>query len=268
VEHAVTRSVRDSAALLDATSGPDLGDPYPAPAPARGFLAEAGADPGRLRVAFSGLPAGGHAADPECLEALDDAARLLEGLGHHVFERHLDVLTDEVGAAIGTIYSGFTAWVLEYWIAKLGRSPADDEIEPLTRLYWDLGKGVSAAQYLLARDVLFAFSRRVARLLADVDVWLTPTLAQPPLALGAIDAGVDPHLAMDRIGDFVAFPLIVANVTGAPAMSVPLHWTAGGLPVGVHFMARFGDEATLFRLASQLEAARPWAARRPSIGQD
>ncbi len=264
VEHALTRSVRDSAALLDATSGPDPGDPYPAPPRARPFTAEVGADPGRLRIAFSARPAGGHPVHHDCVAALDDALRLCDALGHEVVERDLPGLTGEVDDAIGTIIHGTVAWILGYWIRRLGREPRDGEIEPLTRAYWEAGRRVTAADHLLAIGVLQRFSRTVATFLGDVDAWLTPTLAEPPTPLGEmVSTPEEPLRSLERSARFVAFPAIVANITGGPAMSVPLSWNAAGLPVGVHFLGRVGDEATLLRLAAQLEDARPWAGRRP-----
>jgi amidase len=267
VEHALTRSVRDSAALLDATAGPDLGDPYPAPAPRRPFLAEVGADPGRLRIAWSARTANGAAAHPDCLAALGDAVELCADLGHELVERDLPGLTPAVGTAIGTNWRAAVAWIVGYWIRRRGREPRDGELEPLTHLWWREGRRTPAADYLLALDDLRAFSRVVARWFADegIDAWLTPTLSEPPVPLGEIvSTAAEPLRAAERSHGFIGFPAVVANITGGPAMSVPLWWNATGLPVGVHFLGRFGDEATLLRLASQLEQARPWATRRPS----
>ena len=252
--------MRDSATLLDATAGPDLGDPYVAPAPERPFAAEVGRDPGRLRIGFSLRPVEGHSVHPDCVAALHDAARLCEDLGHTVVERDLPYLTPEVGSAIGTVWAAAVDWILGYWIRRLGRAPESDEIEPLTREYWEESKAVSGGDYLTAVETLQRFSRSVARFLTTIDVWLTPTLAQPPLPLGSI--------AQDsrNAGDFVAFAGVIANITGGPAMSVPLHWSGAGLPIGVHFLGRHGDDALLLRLAGQLEAARPWAHRWPGSG--
>jgi amidase len=265
-EHALTRSVRDSAALLDATSGPDLGDPYWAPPPARPFLAEVGADPGRLRVGFSARTPEGTLGHPDCLAALDDAAALCESLGHDVFEVELPAIDGRVGPAIGTAFNAATAWILAYWIRHLGREPRDDEIEPLTNLYWQHGRRVSAADYLMAIGDLQSFARRVAGFLTTVDVWLTPTLSAPPLPIGVMaPTPDDPAHGAAQAGATVQYAGVVANITGSPAMSVPLFWSEAGLPIGVHFLGRFGDEATLFRLAAQLEAARPWAHRVPPV---
>ena len=265
-EHALTRTVRDSAALLDATHGPDLGDPYPAPVPARPFAAEVGADPGRLRIGFTARTPEGVVPHPDCAAALDDAARLCESLGHELIEADLPGLTPEVGASIGTIFFAATAWIVQYWADRLGRAPGADDLEPLTRAYWDLGRDVPAAAYLQAQERCQRFARGVARFLTGFDVWLTPTLSAPPERIGAITSNAkDPMRALEVGAKTVAYAGVVANITGNPAMSVPLFWNADGLPIGVHFLGRFGDEATLFRLAGQLETARPWAHRRPAV---
>ena len=266
VEHALTVSVRDSAALLDATAGPAPGDPYPAPPRQRPFAAEVGADPGRLRIAYTARTPGGTLGHPDCVAALDDAVARCDALGHEVVEAELPGLDDRVGAAIGTVFNAATAWIVAYWTRRLGREPGPDELEPLTRAYADAGRGVSAADYLLAVEELQRFSRTVAAFLTDVDVWLTPTMSEPPARIGEIAAAPgDPLRAIARGARTVAYPAVVANITGNPAMSVPLWWNEDGLPIGVHFLGRFGDEATLFRLAGQLEAARPWRDRRPPV---
>ncbi len=266
VEHALTVSVRDSAALLDATAGGAPGDPYPAPPPLRPFAAEVGADPGRLRVAYTPRVPGGALGHPDCVAALDDAVALCDALGHEVVEADLPGLDGAVGDAIGTVFNAATAWIVGYWVRRIGREPGPADLEPLTRAYLDVGRAVGAADYLLAVETLQRFARRVAAFLTDVDVWLTPTMSEPPAAIGEITAAPDdPLRAIGRGARTVAYPAVVANITGNPAMSVPLWWNAAGLPIGVHFLGRFGDEATLFRLAAQLEAARPWARRRPPV---
>lgn len=255
VEHALTRSVRDSAVLLDATAGPDLGDPYWAPTPTRRFAEEVGAHPGALRVAFTARPPGGEPVHPDCVAAVQEAATLCAELGHEVVERELPGIDEQVGQAINVVFGTAVAWILAYWVRKLGREPEPEELEPDTRAWAEQGTKTTAADYLLAVQDLQAFSRTVARFFTEVDVWLTPTLAAPPPL----------HEDTAASAAFVAFPAWVANATGNPAMSVPLCWSDGGLPIGVHFLGRFGDEATLLRLASQLEEARPWARRAPAL---
>jgi amidase len=266
VEHALTRSVRDSAALLDATSSPDLGDPYWAPPPARPFLDEVGADPGRLRIGYTTLTPDGDQGHPDCVAAAGHAARLCASLGHDVTETDWPGFTPEVGAAIGTMIYGATAWILRYWIGKVGREPGEDEIEPLTRALWQAGEKITAADWLLAVEDIQRFSRRVARFFTGFDAFLTPTMSSPPLPLGEmVSTSADPWRSLQVSGQTVRYAGVVANLAGNPAMSVPLWWNDDGLPVGAHFLGRFGDEATLFRLAAQLEAAQPWAGRRPAV---
>ncbi len=266
VEHALTVSVRDSAALLDATTGAAPGDPYPAPPRARPFAAEVGADPGRLRIAYtSRLPDGG-LGHPDCVRALDEAVALCDELGHDLVEADLPGLDGAVGAAIGTVFNAATSWIVAYWVRHRGREPEPGELDPLTRAYREAGTHVTAADYLLAIGDLQKFARTVARFLTGVDLWLTPTMSAPPARIGEITStAAEPKRALQRGAPTVAYPLVVANITGNPAMSVPLAHAPDGMPLGVHFLGRFGDEATLFRLAAQLEEARPWSGRRPPI---
>ena len=266
VEHAITISVRDSAALLDATAGPDIGDPYPAPPPARPFRAEVGVDPGRLRIGYTARTPGGGLGHPDCVAAVEDAVALCAALGHDVVEADLPGLDERVGRAIGTMFDAATAWIVGYWVRRLGREPEPGELEPLTNHYRVGGQRLSAPDLMLAVEDLQRFARTVARFLTGVDLWLTPTMSEPPTPLGEITAAPDgPQRVVRRGARTVEYPAVVANITGNPAMSVPLWWNAAGLPVGVHFLGRFGDEATLLRLAAQLEAARPWAGRTPAV---
>ncbi len=264
-EHAVTISVRDSAALLDATAGYDAGDPYIAPLPARPFALEVGADPGKLRIAYSLTPPNGAAVHPDCIAAVNDAAKLCEQLGHHVTEAAPQLHGEMLGKAFFTVWSAGCAWTIDSYAFAVGGKPNDDQIEPLTRVMIELGRKRSAPEYLLAVQTLQIFARRIAQFMNDYDVLLTPVLAEPPVLLGTFDATPEDAMAgMKRSGSFSPFTAI-QNMTGQPAMSVPLYWNADNLPIGVQFAARYGDEATLFRLAAQLEAARPWANRRPPI---
>ncbi|MDP9183296.1 MAG: amidase [Actinomycetota bacterium] len=257
-ERAVTRSVRDSAALLDATAGAMSGDPYAAPPLLRSLLDEVGCDPGRLRIAWTPRTPAGSPGHADAVAAVKDAVQLLESLGHELVEEDLPGLDDQVGAAIGTFFDAATAWVVAYWTRRVGRSPDPAELEEATWLRWEAGRDVGAAAYLEAVEVLQRFSRVVAAFLTRYDGWLTPTMSAPPRLLGTITGG-------DFGGETVEYPLVVANITGNPGMSVPLHWTSAGLPMGVHVLGRYGDEATLIRLASQLEQARPWAHRMPTV---
>ena len=265
VEFALTRSVRDAAVLLGALAGPDLGDPYWAPPVGGTFANEVGADPGRRRIAFCDHTPDGTPVHADCLAAVRDAASLCESLGHDVVERELPGVDDRP-YALDAIDAGAIGWILAYWIRKVGREPGVDEIEPLTRAMWDMSRSVSAAGYLLAVQDAQALGRTIAAFFTEIDLWLTPTLAQPPVPIGHISGTIDdPGQVMQRFGEFIGFPAWVANATGVPAMSVPLYWNADGVPIGVHFLTRFGDEATLLRLAAQLEQAQPWAGRRPLL---
>jgi amidase len=265
VEHALTRSVRDSAALLDATSGGAPGDPYCAPPPARPFLQEVGAPAGRLRIAWSTRTPLGAEVHPDCAEAVRDAAKLCVELGHEVVEAAPAVDGELVWRSFTTVLAAGFAWAVDDWARRLGRQPTADRFEPFVWAFTERGRQTSASGYLLAVQDLQRISRQIAGFFAGHDVWLTPTLGAPPVPLGTFGyAGGDPFEVRRRMAAFSPFASI-ANVTGQPAMSVPTYWTAAGLPVGTHYAARFGDEATLFRLAAQLEAARPWSRRRPPV---
>jgi len=164
------------------------------------------------------------------------------------------------------MFDAATSWILDYWTTRLGREPSDDEIEPLTRAFWTSGREVRAATYLSAIETLQRFARRVAAFLLDVDVFLSPAVSAPPLPLGLmVSTPEDPYAGLEESSKTTGYSLLIANLTGNPAMSVPLHWTSDGLPIGMHFLGRYGDEATLFRLAGQLERARPWADRHPAV---
>lgn len=265
VDHAITRSVRDSAALLDATAGPDVGDPYWAPPPARPFLQEVGADPGRLRIALTTRTATGVKVHADCIKAVQSAAALCADLGHEVAEAGPELNGELVTQTFMVLWSAGCAWTIEGLRLATGQSPNRNEFEPLTWALYEMGRQQSASSYLLSLTFLQRVARDIARFFLTYDVWLTPTLSEPPVPLGTFDSPPEnPLQALYRAEAFVPFTPI-SNVTGQPAMSVPLYWNAEGLPVGVHFVGRFGDEATLFRLAAQLESARPWAGRRSAV---
>jgi len=263
VGHAVTRSVRDSAALLDATHGPAPGDPYHAPPPARTFLAEVGAEPGRLRIALMTGGRLGEPVDPECVRAAEEAAKLCQELGHAVEEGAPEYDAEAMRSAVRVIIAANVRNTLNLRGAVRGRPAEEREVEPVSWRFALEGGRIAAADYARAIQILHTTGRRLAAFFERYDLVLSPTLAQPPLPLGTTSMATDDH---DRyftdLFDRLPFtPLF--NVSGHPAVSVPLGWTADGLPVGVQFGARFGDEATLLRIASQLERAKPWAGRRP-----
>jgi amidase len=265
-QHAVTRSVRDSALLLDLIAGPAPGDPYAAPATARSFESELSQPPGKLRIAFSREPLNGAPVHADCVAAVEDAAKLCAELGHEVVEDAPSIPEfDVVGNAYVTLFVAYAASMIDHLGRVAGRAPVRELIEPHTFAAAELGRANTSADYLGAVATLQRFSRKVAEFLTDYAVWLTPTLTEPPLALGALDADpASPLLALFQAGAFVAFTW-PANATGQPAMSVPLYVNAAGLPIGVQFAGRFGDEATLFRLAAELEQARPWTARKAKL---
>lgn len=263
VHHAVTRSVRDSAALLDASSGPDVGDPYCAPPPARSYLAEVHTPPGKLRIAVQTLTDSGALVHPECVKAVRDTAALCTDLGHTVEEDAPAYDVEALGAATRVIEIANLMLDLTDRSKTLGHEPNPDDVERFTWEFARLGRALGADDYARALCTVHTTGRAVARFFLTYDVLLTPTLATPPVEIGTFDMSTaDADGYWRQIFEFAAFTLL-ENATGQPAMTVPLHWTGDGLPVGSHFVGRFGDEATLFRLAAQLEEARPWFNRRP-----
>lgn len=272
-EHAVTRSVRDSAALLDVTSGPDLGDPYYAPPKERPFLEEVGRETGCLKIGFlTSIPEGWHEEKiqlhPDCERAVKDAARLCENLGHIVEEIAPNQLSHpNIGMTFGRIFSCFVGHVVAYWEKELGKKLKQDELEPVTWSTYQACFKRTGADYLVAVEEMQRFSRKIAHWYHEgsYDLLLSPTMGIPPTKLGAFHPTPnDPMKWLWVTLSFVAFTRI-QNMTGQPAMSVPLFWNEDNIPIGVQFAGRFGDEATLFLLAAQLEQARPWGDRNPPI---
>ena len=263
--HAVSRSVRDSAALLDATAGLETGSRYGAPTPERPWLEEVARAPGRLRIALSVSPAMGTPVDPECVEAARAAARLCESLGHHVEEAAPKLNMEAIGQALFTIIASSVAADIQARHAATGIAPGPDVLEAVTLVYYQLGLKATGIEFARANNTLQEAAIVVAQFMQPYDVWLTPTLAAPPLEIGRLSLS-NPNIEAyyQAAGAFTAFTGLF-NMTGQPAMSVPLAMSQSGLPIGVQFAGRYGDEATLFRLAGQLERAAPWAARRPSI---
>jgi amidase len=292
VEHVLTRSVRDSAAMLDATHGPDAGAPFEIPAPARPYVAELASEPARLKVAWTIEPtlsaAKGTSVHPDCVAAVEDAVALLADLGHEVIEARPEINGPEFARSFVQMIAAELAADLEDAERVLGRRPRRNELEPATRALGLLGRSISAHEYAGALRRMEAAGRSIGALFARHDVLLTPTLAAPPPRIGELAPTPTEARLLKALGMFGSGKLIEAaglvdrmaaeafawmpwtplsNATGQPAMSVPLHWNAQGLPIGVHFVGRFGDEATLFRLAAQLELARPWLARLPDLAR-
>jgi Asp-tRNA(Asn)/Glu-tRNA(Gln) amidotransferase A subunit family amidase len=265
IGHAVTWSVRDSAALLDATSGPDVGDPYWAPPPARPFLEEVGRDPGRLRIALNVTPWNGSPVHPECAEAARAAARLCESLGHYVEEARPEFDEATWGRATRVVVAANVTNNLELRAAALGRTFTDSDVERVTWSRVTDARTMSAVEYARSINTMHRVGRTVARFMERFDVILTPTMCQPPYPLGVLDmSSTDDSAYLAAVLASVGFTSLF-NSAGNPAASLPLAMSNSGLPIGVQFAARFGDEATLFRLASQLEGAAPWSARRPPV---
>jgi amidase len=263
-ELVVTRTVRDTAALLDVVAGRMPGDPYSAPSPARRFAQEVGADPGRLRVgALFGAPRDGVTVDPACSEAARAAARVLAGLGHDVEESSPEAYADTgCGRAFVTLVASNIARALDAVGEKLGRALGPEDVENTTWAVGQLGRATSAAGYLAMLEWAHGFGRRMAAWWErGFDLLLTPTTAEPPPKLGEFASPPDvPLKGYLRAAPFGAFTFPI-NMTGQPAISLPLHWTAAGLPVGAMLVARQGREDLLLRVAAQLEQARPWRDR-------
>jgi amidase len=279
VEHVLTRSVRDSAAILDATEGPDPGAPYVAPPPERPFLEEVGRPPGKLRIAFTGTPWLGSSVHPDCVTALHATARLLEGLGHHVEEASPPIDGPGFCRAFLTMVCAELRGDIDDAELLLGKKATLADFELPTWGLSRLGRAIPASEFARAVRFLQRVARHTAPFFERYDVVLTPTVSTPPFTIGALQPTPAERLSLRVLGRIGAGGLFralgvleqtadkvfewipwtpVVNATGQPAMSVPLCWNKEGLPIGMHFIGRYGDEATLYRLAGQLEDAQPW----------
>ena len=265
IDGCVARTVRDAAGVLDVISNPMPGDPYYAP-PLPGPLArEVGADPGRLRIGVLDRPGvEGYLDDPECRAAVARAAALLESLGHHVEQSApAAMLEQEFLRHFINIIAADTEATMQAFEMLLGRRIGEDEIEPRNAAHRRAGQALSAPAYLQSRAWLGMWTRRMADWWTGHDLLLTPTLGAPPPELGWFTAD-GPEQEERRIASFIPYTAQF-NMTGQPAISLPLHWTPGGLPVGVQLVAAYGREDLLVRVASQLEQAAPWADRHPPV---
>ncbi|MGI9592325.1 MAG: amidase [Myxococcota bacterium] len=266
-EGMVTLSVRDAAAALDAMAGPEAGDPYAAPASERPYREELSRDPGRLRIGLLRTRPGGAALHDECAAAVDATAQLLEGLGHHVEASYPAALEEApMGDYFSSMVVAHAARLHEETSELLQRSLGPDDFESYT---WNMiaqGREMSASQYIAASEWLQDWSRRVADWwAAGFDLLLTPTIAEPPPRLGTLSSAAgDPDEVLERVLTLIPFTPPY-NVTGQPAISLPLHWSQSGLPVGVQLVAAYGREDLLIRVASALEQAAPWGERRPPL---
>lgn len=284
-EHVLTRSVRDSAAVLDATWGPSTGDPYLVAPPERPYSEEVVRPPGRLRIAFTTRSPLGAEVDPECREAVLAAARLLEELGHELVESAFPVDGVAVARAYLTLYFGYVAAEVR-WVERVAGKERAKRIEEPTRVLALLGETLSAADFIESHGQWNGFGRAMGAFHQEYDLLLTPTTAALPIQIGSLQQSPLEQIALKVVNRLSAGRLVrasgiverlafenlapvpftqLANLTGQPAMSVPLHWSAAGLPCGAHFMAAMGGESVLYRLAGQLEEARPWADRMPPL---
>jgi amidase len=285
-DHVLTRSVRDSAAMLDATAGPDIGAPYCAVPPSRPFLSEVDTDPGKLRIAFTSKPFLGATVHEDCKKGLESTVGLCQDLGHEVIEAEPQIDGKGFAKAFLTIVCVETKATIEEAEVLLKRKASFKDFEPSTWALSLLGKQCRAPEFSRALNVAQVIARQIGEFFTKYDVLLTPTLAMPPVETGELQPTGMRAVAMKLLGSLNAGGLInmmsgigalaehvfgfmpytpLFNVTGQPAMSVPLYWNNEGLPIGMQFVGRYGDEATLFRLASQLEKARPWSDHIPPV---
>lgn len=286
IEHGLTRSVRDSAALLDVVAGIDAGAPYAAPPQARPFVDEVATSPGRLRIGVSTEPWLGKSVDPDCLKAVEHTRGLLRSLGHELVELRLPIQGEVFAEDFLIVLAANLRGEIEAIAKLLKRRPHHRDYEAATWSLAMMGRAYTAAELIGAQQRLQGLSRQIGQLFETVDMLLTPTLASPPPLVGALQPTAAERLQLrisntlnlawlpralgamqqmaEKVFGFIPYTPIF-NTTGQPAMSVPLYWNAAGLPIGVQFVGRFGDEAGLFRLAGQLEQAQPWAQRRPPL---
>jgi amidase len=267
VELCVSRSVRDTAGVLDALHGRSGGETVSAPPPARPFVHEVGADPGQLRIALlTHNPLDTGEIHPDCVAAARETAELLESLGHTVEETYpASVADSKLVAHFTTLWNVTLVHNIRYWERKVGRVAGRHEMEALTWTLAEMGRAVSAPDYVDAQHAMGDLARGVEEWFASgYDVLLTPTLGEPPCPLGEFNTPDEPFLGFMRAATFVPFTPL-ANMAGSPAISLPLSWNDAGLPVGSQLMAAYGREDLLLRVASQLETARPWADRRPPV---
>lgn len=265
VDNCVTRTVRDCAAMLDFTSVPDFGDPYFAPPPPDSYLAAIAQKPKRLKIAVALKGLDGVPFSMEVTEAVQNAARLCTELGHHVEEASPSVNAEEMTFAFMTLWASNTTYGVDLLARMTGVKPSLDVVEGLTMGLYDRGKALTAVHQIWAQQALFRTARIAAKFHETYDLWLTPTLSRPPLKLGVIDVNEqNVEEAFAPILGYVPFTAM-QNGTGQPAINLPLHWCKAGLPVGVQFVARNGDEVTLLKLAAEIEAAHPWFDKRPKL---
>ena len=284
IEHVLTRSVRDSAAMLDATKGPDVGAPYIIP-DAGPFLKEVSKKPGKLKIAFSTKPMLGKNVHADCVKGVEETVALLKKLGHDVVEDAPAINGEEYSLHFLTIIAGQIRADIEEAAEAVGKKVSLGDFDITTFGTGLFGTILKASDYARAMRYLEFVSRGIGQFFEKYDVLLTPVLNQPPVKIGALKPSASEQTQIKMIARTGATWIInamgiikpiaaqtfefvpwtpVFNVTGQPAMSVPLHWNDAGLPIGMHFVGKWGDEATLFQLAGQLEKAKPWFDKAPA----
>jgi amidase len=265
-EFVLTRSVRDVAGVLDAVAGPGTGDPYTAPPPVRPWRDEVGVAPGRLRVGYrTRMRAGdgGRDSHAECIAAVERTVSLLESFGHDVEPVALDALDAPGAEEYGAVLCAAIARDIERWSGRTGHAITDDELEPHTAFLAEVGRTITGVRYIAAIEAMQRWARGVSAWWDDHDLLVLPTSPEPPLRLGVLTD----ISAAERLSQLVTFT-VPFDVTGQPAISLPLHWSAPtadapSLPIGVQLVAGYGHEDVLVRVAAQLEAAAPWSDRHP-----
>ena len=264
-EHVVTRTVADNAAMLDVTAGADRGAPFGAPAQNGSFLEQVHKRPRKLKIAFSDQPVLPTPVHPDCSAAVKEIALLCSELGHEVEEAKPKVSADHFNSFFTTIWLAMVAWMIRDWERRTGRKAEEKYFEKHTWKMFKLDQERRPSDLLLAIHDMHQFGREVAPFFEEYDVWLTPTLTEPPPLLGHFKYDpAHPRQSTERLEQFPRFTSF-ANVTGQPAISLPLCRNANGLPIGIQLIGAYADEATILRLAGQLEEAKPWAHLWPEI---
>jgi amidase len=264
-EHAVTRSVRDSALLLDVTARLHAGEPYHAPMPSSSFLSATSRQPPSLRVGMVTHAGGDNEIHSDCLKACQHAAKLLASLGHAVDEAAFTHDPVAYHRRCVHIFSALTNWAIKDWARRTNRKPTDADFEPFTWFLYERGQQISSGDYLLIVQDMQRHTRDIVRFFDRFDVMLTPTMMVPPPRLGYLRADKDTiYQAVQRMMGYTMF-CFIANGAGLPSASLPLYWNEQGFPIGVLATGKAGSEEVLFSLATQLERAQPWARRKPQI---
>jgi amidase len=265
VDLVVSRSVRDTAAALDAVAGYVPGDPYCATPEPDSYLEALKRKPKKLRIAFSTRKLDGNALHPDCVAAVKRAAKLCADLGHEIEEASPALDQAQMIPSFMALWSANLAAGIDTIASLTGQTPTADKFEGLTWGLYEAGKSIPASAYLMAKSAMNTAARAMATFHETYDMWLSATLGLPPVKLGTFDMEErDPAKSFAPLIDYVPFTAM-QNVTGQPAINLPLHWNREGLPIGVQFVGRFGDELGLLKLAAQLEAAAPWGAQYSKI---